>query len=86
MLRPWYTIGFITVFRTAQRDLHPDPQGSIPHNTTELIYGNININKKIQLDATVRKYLFTPVQVPVPEAAVTVFSTPYDGCCDTRNM
>ena len=22
----------------------------------------------------------------VPEAAVTVFSTPDDGCCDTRNM
>jgi len=23
---------------------------------------------------------------PVPEAAVTVFNTPDDGCCDTRNM
>ena len=23
---------------------------------------------------------------PVPEPAVTVFSTPDDGCCDTRNM
>ena len=23
---------------------------------------------------------------PVPEAAVTAFSTPDDGCCDTRNM
>ena len=23
---------------------------------------------------------------PVPEAAVTVFSTPDDGCCDIRNM
>jgi len=23
---------------------------------------------------------------PVPEAAVTVFSTPDDECCDTRNM
>ena len=23
---------------------------------------------------------------PIPEAAVTVFSTPDDGCCDTRNM
>jgi len=22
----------------------------------------------------------------VPEAVVTVFSTPDDGCCDTRNM
>ena len=23
---------------------------------------------------------------PVPEAAGTVFNTPDDGCCDTRNM
>ena len=27
-----------------------------------------------------------PVLRTVPEAAVTVFSTPDDGCCDTRNM
>jgi len=27
-----------------------------------------------------------PVLLPVPEVAVTVFSTPDDGCCDTRNM
>ena len=27
-----------------------------------------------------------PVLWPVPEAAVTVFSTPDDGCCDTQNM
>ena len=27
-----------------------------------------------------------PISRPVPEAAVTVFSTPDDGCCDTRNM
>ena len=27
-----------------------------------------------------------PVLWPVPEAAVTVFSTPDDGSCDTRNM
>ena len=25
-------------------------------------------------------------EVAVPEAAVTVFGTPDDGCCDTRNM
>jgi len=25
-------------------------------------------------------------EVAVPEAAVTVFSTPDDWCCDTRNM
>jgi len=27
-----------------------------------------------------------PILWPVPEVAVTVFSTPDDGCCDTRNM
>ena len=27
-----------------------------------------------------------PILWPVPEAAVTVFSAPDDGCCDTRNM
>jgi len=26
------------------------------------------------------------VAVPLPEVAVTVFSTPDDGCCDTRNI
>ena len=26
------------------------------------------------------------IRSAVPEAAVTVFSTPDDGCCDTRNM
>ena len=30
--------------------------------------------------------LAVPVSWPVPEAAVTVFSTPDDGCCDTWNM
>jgi len=25
-------------------------------------------------------------EVAVPEAAVTIFITPDDGCCDTRNM
>ena len=27
-----------------------------------------------------------PILWPVPEVAVTVFSIPDDGCCDTRNM
>ena len=29
---------------------------------------------------------WSEVAVPVPEAAFTVFSTPDNGCCDTRNM
>jgi hypothetical protein len=95
------------------------------------------VNKKIQLDATVCRHLFTaqslymfrgsqhpssgvlktvtatsgvghnigtatsfqrglirprwkevavPLLWPIPEVAVTVFSTPDDGCCDIRNM
>jgi len=96
-----------------------------------------NVNKKVQLDATVCRHLFTaqslymfrasqhpssgvlktisatsaighvtgtaasfqrglirprwkevavPVSWPIPEVVDTVFSTPDDGCCDTRNM
>ena len=56
---------------------------------------------KIQPDTTVCRYLFnakllymfrvsqhpsTGVLKTVPEAAGTVFSTPDDGCCETRNM
>ena len=33
-----------------------------------------------------RKEVAVPVLWPVPEAVVTVFSTPDDGCGDTRNM
>ena len=32
------------------------------------------------------KEVAVPVLWPVTKAAVTVFSTPDDGCCDTRNM
>ena len=97
----------------------------------------INVNKKVQIDATVCRYLFTakslytfrvsqhpssgglktvtatsgighntgtatsfqrglirprwkkvaaPILWPIPEVAVTVFSTPDDGRCDARNM
>ena len=32
------------------------------------------------------KEVAVPVLWPIPEVAVTVFSAPDDGCCDTRNM
>jgi hypothetical protein len=32
------------------------------------------------------KEVDVPVLWPTPEVAVTVFSTPDDGCYDTRNM
>ena len=33
-----------------------------------------------------RKEVVVPELWPIPEAAVTVFSAPDDGCCDARNM
>ena len=32
------------------------------------------------------KEVAVPVSRPIPEVADTIFSTPDDGCCDTRNM
>jgi len=32
------------------------------------------------------KEVAVPVSWPIPEVADTVFNTPDDGCCDTRNM
>jgi len=32
------------------------------------------------------KEVAVPVSWPIPEVADTVFSTPDDGCCETRNM
>ena len=42
----------------------------------------------IGTDSSLQRGLIGPRwrEVAVPEAAVTVFSTPDDGCCDTRNM
>jgi len=69
-----------------------EAHGSVHHNSILI---------KIQLDATVWGYLFAakslytwsrwrevavPVLWPVAEAAVTVFSTPIDGCCDIWSM
>jgi len=99
-----------------------------------ILYCSSNVNKKVQLDATICRHLFTakslymfrasqhpssgalktvtsasgighntgtatsfqrgrlrkevvvPELWPIPEAAVTVFSAPDDGCCDARNM
>ena len=32
------------------------------------------------------KEVAVPILWPIPEVAVTVFSTPDNGCCDARNM
>ena len=108
-------------------------------STIVLLRMSTYVNKKVQLDATIRRHLFTakslymfrasqhpssgalktvtatsgighntgtatsfqrglilirarwkevavPVLWPIPEVAVTVFSTPDDGRCDARNM
>jgi hypothetical protein len=37
------------------------------------------------LNGTLEGHSCTDI-IPLPEAVVTVFSTPDDGCCDTQNM
>jgi len=70
------------------------------HLTQMLEQTNYTTVNKNPTDATVRRYLFTAKLLymfrvsqhpssgvwPVLEAAGTVFNTPDDGCCDTRNM
>ena len=45
-----------------------------------------NIGTATSLQRGLIRPRWREVAVPAPEAAVTVFSTPDDGCCDTRNM
>jgi len=82
-----FTAKLLYMFRVSQ---HP-PSGVLKtvtaasgtgHNTgaaTPLQRGLIGIRPRWREVAA-------PVLWPVPEAAVTVFSTPDAGCCDTRNM
>jgi len=52
-----------------------------------LIYGKISNGMQPHHPIGPRwREVAVPVLWPIPEAAVTVFSTPDDGCCDTRNM
>jgi len=50
------------------------------------IYHYKNIKRKLYRTNAAIWYNKTCRQKPVPEDVVTVFSTPDDGCCDTRNM
>jgi len=45
-----------------------------------------NIGTATSLQRGLIRTRWREVSVPAPEVAVTVFSTPDDGCCDTRNM
>jgi len=82
-----YSLQSLYMFRVSQ---HPSSGGiktvtaasGTGHNTgtaTSLQRGLIGIRSRWREVAV-------PVLWPVPEVAVTVFSTPDDGCCDTRNM
>jgi len=49
-------------------------------------YADIYLLQSHSTDRPRWREVAEPVLWPAPEAAVTVFSTPDDGCCDTRNM
>ena len=44
------------------------------------------VNKQTQGQFTLANFNLYFTLLPIPEVAVTFFSTPDDGCCDARNM
>ena len=86
-----FTAKSLYMFRLSQ---HPSsgvlktvtPASGTGHNTGGLIRtGLCESHKPVPIKPRWRE-VAVPVLWPVPEAAVTVFSTPDDGCCDTRSM
>ena len=69
------------MFRVSQ---HP-PSGAIKPVTATSGTGH-NTGTVTSLQRGLIRLRWREVAVPVPEVAVTVFSSPDDGCCDTRNM
>jgi len=67
------------MFRVSQ---HPS-SGAL--KTVTAVSGTGHIGTATSLRGLIRPR-WREVAAPVPEAAITVFSTPDDGCCDTRNM
>ena len=54
---------------------------SIHHQEYEKLYPHKLVQTRPR-----RRGVAVQVVWPVPEAAGTIFDTPNDGCCDTRNM
>ena len=54
-------------------------------------YADVYLLQSHYTRTSLQRGLIVPIrprwrEVAAPEAAVTVFSTPDDGCCDTRNI
>ena len=77
-------------FTKLEFDSYIVQQEDYQHNTFRLLDTDnstvLPINSRIRSPDQTTLGVAVPVLWPVPEAAVTVFSTPDDGCCDTRNM
>ena len=69
------------MFRVSQH-----PSSGVLKTVTAASSTGHNIGTAASLKRGLIRPRWREVAVPVPEAAVTVFSTPNDGCRDTRNM
>ena len=80
-----FTAESLYMFRVSQL-----PSSGVLKTVTAASDTGQNISKAVSLQrGLIRprwREVAEPVLWPVPEAAVTVFSTPDDVCCDTRNM
>jgi len=76
-----FTIKSLYMFRVSQH-----PSSGVLKTVTAASGTGHNTGTATSLQRGLISPRWREVAVPVPEAAVTVFSTPDDGCCDTRNM
>ena len=79
--RHLFTAKSLYMFRVSQ---HPSP-GALKTVTATSGIGH-NTGTATSFQRGLRKEVAVPVLWPIPEVAVTDFSAPDDGCCDTRNM
>jgi len=77
--RHLFTVKSLNMFRVSQ---HPSS------GVLKTVTAASGTGHNIRTATSLQRGLIRPRwrEVAVPEAAVTVFSTPDDGCCDTRNM
>ena len=76
-----FTAKLLYMFRVSQH-----PSSGVLKTVTAASGTGHNTGAATSLQSGLIRPRWMEVAVPVPEAAVTVFSTPDDGCCDTRNM
>jgi len=80
-----FTAKLLYIFRVSQH-----PSSEVPKTVTAASgTGHITGTATSLQRGLIRPHwrgVAVPVLWPVPEAAVTVFGTPDDGCCDTRSM